>query len=225
MRLHIPPILIQTAQVICYIPAIKLSRLKSIPQKRKHILIAILNLIVLVSRLLHHLQKVQSATRPNGRLPIRFTLLEPAATRTGPRSALQEQIGVLTKLGCRLALRGQGLDVFDLALCDACEYIAGPLLNERHERAVAQRSVWSAEREGVGERGDPDAQIRCHACWAAPECAQVGAVGNEGKAGQPGCVEASCADDNVDIVCDALMVDEACFSDGTDGVGKCGGVV
>ena len=118
--------------------------------------------------------------------------------------------------------RRQGLDVFDLHFGDALEDVARPLLDERHEGSVAEWSVWTAEGEGVGEGRDPDAEVRCHAVGTAPERAQVGAVCDEGEARKPGGVEAGCADDHIDVVSSAFVVDEACFGDAADGVGECG---
>lgn len=57
---------------------------------------------------------------------------------------------------------------------------------------------------------------------AAPEASQVGAVRDEGEAREPGSVEAGCADDDVDFVVFAFVVDEACFGNGADGVGEGG---
>lgn len=96
--LHIPPLLIQSSQIIRNIPAIKLPHLKPIPHKRKHILPPILDLIIFIPRRLHHLQKMQSTARPNSSLAVRPPLLEPTSTRRGPRRALQEEIRVLAEL-------------------------------------------------------------------------------------------------------------------------------
>jgi hypothetical protein len=222
IRLHIPPPSIQTPQIIRNIPAIALPHLKPIPQKRKHIPIPIHNLIILIPRALQHLQEMQPTARPNRRLAIRPALLEPAATRARPRGALQEQISVLAEQPRRFHPRRQRLDVFDLALCNRSKHVARPLLDERHEGAVSERPVRSAERECVGEARDSHAEVRCHAVLAAPERAQVGAVRDEGEAGEPGGVEAGCADDYVDGVLVSLVVDEAGFGDAADGVGEGG---
>lgn len=129
VRLNIPSLLVKTAQVICDIPSIEFPRLESISQERKHVLVTVNDFVVLVSRALQHLQEVQSTPRPNSSLSICLPLLEPAATRAGPRRALQEEISMLTELNRGAHLRSQRFDVFKLALPDGIEDVARPLLD------------------------------------------------------------------------------------------------
>jgi hypothetical protein len=158
-------------------------------------------------------------------LAVRFALFEPRTTRRGPSSALEEQIGVLAELLRWSHSRSERFDVFDLAFGNDLKDVAGPLLDEGHEGSVAEWTVGAAEREGIGKCGDADAEIGCHAVRGTPEIAQVGAMGDEGEAGKPGCVKARGANDDIDFVVFAFMVYEACLGDGSDGVSEYGGVV
>jgi hypothetical protein len=119
----------------------------------------------------------------------------------------------------------EAFDVFDLAFGNDLEYVACPLLDEGHKGAVTEGAVRTAERKGIRECGDPHAEVGCHPVIGAPEIAKVGFVGDEGEAGEPGCVEACSADDDIDFVVFAFMVDEAGLGDGADGVSEYGFVV
>jgi hypothetical protein len=138
---------------------------------------------------------------------------------------LEEQIGVLAELLRWSHSWSEGFDVFDLAFGNDLEDVAGPLLDEGHEGSVAEWTIGAAERESIGECGDTDAEVRCHAVRGTPEIAQVGVVGDEGKAGKPGCVKARGANDDIDFVVFAFMIYKACVGDGSDGVSEYGGVV
>jgi len=131
---------------------------------------------------------------------------------------------VLPKLLCYIEPRAQRLDVLDLHLFNGGEDVPRPLLDQRHEAAVAQRAVRAAVGEVVWERGHADAQVGDDVVAAAPHGAQVGPVRDEGEARHPGCVEAGGADDDVDVVVGAGRVGEAGCGDFADGVGEDGGV-
>lgn len=90
---------------------------------------------------------------------------------------------------------------------------------------MAQRTVGSTKGKVVGEVGHGDAEVGRHALFAAPEVPEVGAVGDEGEAWQPGGVEACGADDHVDLMGVAFVVGEARGRDAANGVGEDGHVV
>lgn len=92
---------------------------------------------------------------------------------------------------------------------DGGEDVAGPLLDEGHEGAVAEGAVGPAEGEVVGEGGDGDAEVGGYAAGWGPEVVEGGAVCDEWEAGEPGGVEAGGADDDVDVVVFFFVVDEA----------------
>ena len=141
--------------------------------------------------------------------------------------------------------RPQRLDVLDLHLDDDLVHVGVPLLDEREEGAVRERPVRPAEREKVRELRHPDAEVR-HYVAGRPDGAEVAPVADEGEAGGSGCgglgldgdrrggvgrgddlpggVEAGGADDDVDGVLVAAMVDEPGGGDVGDGVGEAGGV-
>ena len=131
---------------------------------------------------------------------------------------------MLPKLLCYIEPRAQRLDVLDLHLFNGGEDVPRPLLDQRHEAAVAQRAVRAAVGEVVWERGHADAEVGDDIVVAAPHGAQVGPVRDEGEARHPRCVEAGGADDDVDGVVGAGGVSEAGGGDFADGVGENGGV-
>lgn len=131
---------------------------------------------------------------------------------------------MLSKLFAGVHARRYRLDALDLSLGDNGMHVLCPTLDEGHERSVAEGSIGSAEGEVIRECGDRDGEVGCHAVCAAPELAEVGAVGDEGEAREPGGVEAGGADDYVDVVGNAIVVDEAGGSDGLDVVSEDGHV-
>jgi len=214
-RLHIPPLRIQTAQIPRNIPPIKLPHIKPIPHKRKPVLIPPLKLIILISRPLQQMQEMQPRAGIQHGLPAFLAaavaaLLEPAAARGGPGSALEEEVGVLAKIGGGAGGGREGFDVFGLQFGDDVEHVGGPDFDEGHEGSVAEGAVGAAEGEVVGEARDAETEVGGEVVGAGPEVAQVdaGAV-DDGEAWDPGCVEACGADDHVYGVLGAVLVDEA----------------
>ena len=168
---------------------------------------------------------MQPRPRINRHLPIRRPILKPAPTRTRPRRPLQKQIRMLAKLTRHPLARRQRLDPLDLRLRHHVEHVLRPALDQRHEAAVPERPIRSAEAEVVGEARDRDAQVRGDAVGPAPLVAQVDAVrADEREAWLPRCVEARGADDHVDVVGKAFVVGEPGRRDLPDGVGEDGGV-
>lgn len=131
---------------------------------------------------------------------------------------------MLAELLSGAQLGGDGFDPLDLAFGDDVEDVARPLLDEGHEASVAQRAVGTAEGEGVGKRGDPDAEVGRHARSGVPELVEGLVVGDEGEAGEPGGVEACCADYCVDVVRVSFVVHEPGLGDGANGVGEDGSI-
>ena len=84
------------------------------------------------------------------------------------------------------------------------------MFDQRHETAVPQGSVRPAKGEVVRESGNSDREVGGQVVGSRPEVAEVGAGGvQDREARDPGCVEACCADDGVDVVRGAALVDEA----------------
>ena len=85
---------------------------------------------------------------------------------------------------------------------------------------MAKGAVGTAEREGVGESGDPDAEVGCYAGGGGPEVVEGGAVCDEGEAREPGGVEACCTYDDVDVVFFAFMIYKPRFCDRSNGISE-----
>lgn len=75
---------------------------------------------------------------------------------------------MLSKLFCDAHLGSEGFNVLYLAFGDALEDVARPLLDERHEGTMAERTVGATKREGVGEAGNSNAEVGCYAFLSAP---------------------------------------------------------
>lgn len=89
---------------------------------------------------------------------------------------------------------------------------------------MPQRAVRPAEAEVVGEPRGPDTEVGRHAVLGAPEVAKVDAVApDEGKAWDPGGVEAGGAENHIYIVMLAVLR-EARFVDGCQIAGEYHGV-
>jgi len=129
---------------------------------------------------------------------------------------------VLTELFANVQSRCDGLDILDLSLGNDFVNVVGPALDQRHERSMAQWSIWTAEREMVREVWNSKAEVGRHSLLAAPDVTKVFAVGDERESRNPGCVETGGADYYVNFIGGALMVYEACRRDSPNRISECG---
>lgn len=65
-------------------------------------------------------------------------------------------------LRCR-HFRRERFNILSLKLVDGSKHVTRPLFDERHERAMAKRSIGTAEGEMVGESRYTNAEIACQA--------------------------------------------------------------